>query len=142
MVAIKDMEMPSCCSECDSKGIRAINDCQLIFDGCANCGRHPNCPLIEIKPSEYCVSRQAIIDMTGLSDWFDSSNDYCNFVSDLCNLPLVTPTHGTCEDCKHQKDSDGVYRRGLGAESKCPLNIKEVYEGNFYCKGFERREKQ
>ena len=38
-----------------------------------------------------------------------------------------------CKDCKHWKDSDGVYRRGLDAESKCPINMKEVYEGTFFC---------
>lgn len=46
----------------------------------------------------------------------------------------------TCKDCKHWKDSDGVYRRGIGAESKCPINIKEVFDGNFYCANGERRE--
>lgn len=54
-------------------------------------------------------------------------------------LPPVTPTHGTCKNCEHWKDSDGVYRRGVDAESKCPINIKEVCEGNFYCKNFEKR---
>ena len=44
-----------------------------------------------------------------------------------------------CKDCKHWKDSDGVYRRGIGAESKCPVNIRAVYEGNFYCADAERR---
>ena len=45
-----------------------------------------------------------------------------------------------CKDCKYWKDSDGVYRRGLDAESKCPLNLKEVCEGTFYCGMAERRE--
>ena len=45
-----------------------------------------------------------------------------------------------CKDCKYWKDSDGVYRRGFDAESKCPLNLKEVYEGTFYCGMAERRE--
>lgn len=44
-----------------------------------------------------------------------------------------------CKDCKHWKDSDGVYRRGFDAESKCPLNIHQVYEGTFYCSFAERR---
>ena len=44
-----------------------------------------------------------------------------------------------CKDCKYWKDSDGVYRRGIGAESKCPVNIRAVYEGNFYCADAERR---
>lgn len=54
------------------------------------------------------------------------------------NCPLVEIV--TCKNCKHWKDSDGLYRRGIGAESKCPINIKEVFEGNFYCKDGERRE--
>lgn len=42
---ILDMEMPKSCVECDEIGIRAILECRLIFSGCANCGRHPNCPI-------------------------------------------------------------------------------------------------
>lgn len=45
-----------------------------------------------------------------------------------------------CKDCKHWKDSDGVYRRGISAESKCPLNLRAVYEGSFYCAWAERKE--
>ena len=47
-----------------------------------------------------------------------------------------------CRDCKHWKDSDGVYRRGIDAESKCPLNTQEVYAGTFYCGYAERREEE
>ena len=46
-----------------------------------------------------------------------------------------------CRDCKWWKDSDGVYRRGAGAESQCPMNRKEVYEGNGYCYMFKLQEK-
>lgn len=46
----------------------------------------------------------------------------------------------TCMDCKHWKDSDGVYRRGIGAESKCPINNSKVFEGTFFCADGERRE--
>ena len=48
---------------------------------------------------------------------------------DWCPLVEIV----TCKDCKHWKDSDGVYRRGIGAESKCPINIKKVFDGNFFC---------
>lgn len=44
-----------------------------------------------------------------------------------------------CRDCKHWKDSDGVYRRGVNAESECPINTKIVYEGNGYCYKAERK---
>lgn len=49
------------------------------------------------------------------------------------DLPSAQPQIIRCKDCKHWKDSDGVYRRGSDAESKCPINLKEVYEGTFYC---------
>ncbi len=88
-----------------------------------------------IKPNicDDCISRQAVIDMTGLSNWFESSDDYNSFVEDLCKLPPVTPTqciaavrfskddlreicnerieiectHGTCKDCIWWKSEDG-----------------------------------
>lgn len=40
---------------------------------------------------------------------------------------------GHCRDCRWWKDSDGQYRRGIGAESRCPINCQKVYEGNGYC---------
>ena len=43
------------------------------------------------------------------------------------------PKTGHCKDCKWWKDSDGAYRRGCNAESKCPISHIEVYEGNGYC---------
>ena len=90
MVAIKDMEMPTCCAECRMK-----KRCeQGIAGGWREDKRVDDCPLVEIV---------------------------------------------TCKECEHWKDSDGVYRRGIGAESKCPINIKEVFEGNFYCADAERR---
>ena len=45
-----------------------------------------------------------------------------------------------CKDCKHWKDSDGVFRRGIGAESRYPLNLHQVYEGTFFCGLAEWRE--
>ena len=37
------------------------------------------------------ISKQAVIDMTGLSEWFDSSDSYNEFVIALSELPPVTP---------------------------------------------------
>ena len=42
-----------------------------------------------------------------------------------------------CKDCKWWKESDGTYKRGYGAESKCPINTKTVYLGEGYCYIFE-----
>ena len=44
-----------------------------------------------------------------------------------------------CHECRYWKDSDGVYRRGINAESKCPVNSRQVYEGTFFCGMAERR---
>ena len=52
-------------------------------------------------------------------------------------LHPITPQEPRCKECKWWKDSDGAFRRGIGAESKCPINRKEVYEGNGYCFLFE-----
>ena len=60
-------------------------------------------------------------------------------IEHLKQMPSAQPEIVLCKDCKHWKDSDGVYRRGIGAESKCPVNIRAVYEGNFYCADAERR---
>ena len=49
---------------------------------------------------------------------------------------------GYCKDCKWWKDSDGAYRRGVGAESQCPINRKEVFEGKGYCYMFEPKESE
>lgn len=46
---------------------------------------------LEQEPCEDCISRQAVIDMTGLSEWFDSSDSYNEFVIALSDLPPVTP---------------------------------------------------
>ena len=46
-----------------------------------------------------------------------------------------------CKDCKWWRDSDGVYRRGFGAESLCPVNTHAVYRGEGYCYMFEPQER-
>lgn len=66
-------------------------------------------------------------------------DEITNCIAMVVNEPPVTPQQkiGQCKDCKWWKDSDGTFRRGIGAESKCPINHKEVYEGNGYCFLFE-----
>lgn len=46
---------------------------------------------LEQEPCEDAISRQAVVDMTGLSEWFDSSDSYNEFVIALSELPPVTP---------------------------------------------------
>lgn len=46
---------------------------------------------------EDAISRQAVIDMTGLSEWFDSSDNYNKFVFALSELPPVIPQYTEAE---------------------------------------------
>lgn len=101
-----------------------------------------------VEPCDDVVSRQAAIDI--IENWL-SCDDY-NYAerhimrateSILYDLPSVRPQEpktGHCKDCKWWKDSDGAFRRGIGAESQCPINREEVYEGNGYCFLFEPQE--
>ena len=69
-----------------------------------------------------------------------SGVDIREMLDELESLPSVQPQPIVgCKDCMHWRDSDGVYRRGADAESKCPLNTQEVYAGTFYCGYAERR---
>ena len=119
------------------------------------CELAKNSPKVESGSGD-SISRQAAIDAIlsvtgnssvrelyehvqehGLSDmWSGGVNAAIDII---IALPSAQPEIVRCKDCKHWKDSDGVYRRGIGAESKCPVNIRAVYEGNFYCADAERR---
>ena len=98
---------------------------------------------------EDCISRQQAIDkMQELEDEdikaygceIPEGFDGKRAIRALKTLQPVKPKIGHCKDCKQWKDSDGVFRRGIDAESKCPLNRIEVFEGNGYCYMFEPRE--
>lgn len=79
------------------------------------------------KPGYACGWTDACTIVLGLLEKEERSKE----------CPLVEIV--TCKDCKYWKDNDGVYRRGIGAESICPINLKEVYDGNFYCALGERK---
>ena len=46
--------MPKNCVECHNLGLQCALGCQLIYSGCANCGKHPDCPLVEIITCKEC----------------------------------------------------------------------------------------
>lgn len=61
------------------------------------------------------------------------------FTDNHVAISSAQPKTGHCKECKWWKDSDGLYRRGAHAESQCPINRREVLEGNGYCYMFEPR---
>lgn len=94
----------------------------------------------EMPNSSDVISRQKAIDATK-KHYRAHDNDLLELIAfDIEQLPPIQPDIVRCKDCKHWKDSDGVFRRGTGAESKCPLNLHQVYEGTFFCGLAERRE--
>ena len=103
-------------------------------------------------PCEDAISRQAVLDAMRKNHrpgGRDIDGDYIegdyieHLYDDVMFIPLVTSQSktGHCKDCKWWKDSDGVYRRGVHAESQCPINRREVLEGNGYCYMFEPQER-
>ena len=91
---------------------------------------------LDQEPCEDAISRQAVLDMMQMRI---SGKELYKAVYEL---PLVNPTKtGRCEDCKWWRDSDGTYCRGSHAESQCPINRREVFEGNGYCYMFEPQER-
>ena len=110
-----DIPMPTNCKECDERDIRQLLWCRLIYSGCANCGRHPNCPLKEVNEceTEDCISRKAAIDGLGEQPyvWTDSdyeiqrSDDWKSTKAMLESLPSVYPKKVECNDCYWNKDA-------------------------------------
>ncbi len=98
----------------------------------------------KLSESEDCISRQAVLKLQYRIDDSAtlSTRDVVN-VEDIEDLSSVTPKPkiGHCKDCKWWRDSDGVYRRGINAESQCPINGSQVFEGNGYCYMFKLKEK-
>ena len=87
-----------------------------------------------------CISRQQAINALSTITLYKGSIPFNTAVMRIEQLPPIQPEIVRCKDCKHWKDSDGVFRRGTDAESKCPINLHQVYEGTFFCGLAERRE--
>ena len=95
---------------------------------------------IAIIRKEYlCVDRDCDIERScGKCDLSMPSKEPILEAYDMAIKALEQESKtGHCKDCKWWKDSDGAYRRGIGAESQCPINRREVFEGNGYCYMFE-----
>ena len=93
------------------------------------------------------ISRKQVIKlMQKINNEHDSvyaTSAIHDVVNGIEQLPSVSVEKiGLCKDCKWWKDSDGVFRRGVRAESKCPIGRREVYEGNGYCYMFEPQESE
>jgi len=86
--------------------------------------------LIMQPTSDDCVSRQAVLDLA-----IDYGTNSATFLIPVCsvkNLPSVTPTHGTCKDCKHCCFITGTKNR------VCEKHGCMQVSNNWYCADFEK----
>ena len=125
------------CKHCDYK---IQKEKSLAFlDGCIAGFKGAN-KIAKEQLSEDCVSRQAILDeiikelcIRDESYLLPSEKTIYNVVK---NMPPVTPTHGTCKDCKHYYIDEDL--RGYHCE-KFDYTRFPVY-ADFYCADWKRRE--
>jgi hypothetical protein len=82
----------------------------------------------EQEPCTDAISRKAVIDMTGLSEWFDSSDSYNGFVIALSELPSVTPKQKTGKWVDIKKDGNRIYRCRCSECGKNPIEYTYGYE--------------
>ena len=86
-----------------------------------------------------CVSRMEVLRIVG-NFWLnkDIDNKVFSRITDCFkNMPPVTPTHGTCKDCKNSyTDEDGlIYCCNM-------YELARFYpKEDFYCKDFEKLDK-
>lgn len=99
---------------------------------------------LEQEPCEDAISRTEVIKSIDEREDVNGKVDAESVRTDIVLMQPVNPQPkiGYCRDCKWWKDTDGVFRRGIEAESQCPMNRIEVYEGNGYCYMFEPQESE
>ena len=71
--------------------------------------------------SDDCVSRKDVLEMFG-------------YETTIYDLPPVTPTHGTCKDCKHCKKDFSFSDKPM-----CLSHGLITVNDDFYCADFEKR---
>ena len=137
------------CIELDTSGNaelcdRNCGECKLNYEK-GNMGEQKIALDMAIKALEKqscddAVSRQAVLDT--ITQWLIDRAEsrietFGSLRIKLDNLPSVTPTHGTCKDCKNSyTDEDGlIYCCNM-------YELARFYpKEDFYCKDFEKLDK-
>lgn len=91
---------------------------------------------LEQQPSEDCVSREkALLVLTGENLSIKSTDKLIAlFDKRIKALPPVTPTHGTCKDCRH--------REGIDLDASFCAKHGNSARNDFYCADFEKRDSE
>ena len=127
MVAIKDMEMPKNCVECNHMDLQQAINCQLIYSGCANCGRHPNCPLVDIE-------ERKVVKCTDCNEYNHEKHycpKFCDVIRDTTKemQEFYKGEHEKLEKIEQimNKESEGYIQN-----NPCLREIREVLENDNY----------
>lgn len=89
-------------------------------------------PVMTVTSEEF---EDYIWTLNQIIDWLEQPETVTEF-ADRCR-ECGKQKH--CKECRWWKDSDGIYRRGIEAESICPINTKKVFDGDGYCYMFEQK---
>lgn len=90
------------------------------------------------------ISRQAVMDCYKKWQPYMATklHEFEKELSELPSVAIPSAEPKKCKDCKWWRDSDGAYRRGVKAESRCPINTVSVANGWGYCYMFEPQESE
>lgn len=96
--------------------------------------------IAEQQPSDDCVSRKELynhcFDATIIGKSGKSITRGILLEDEIDGLPPVTPTHGTCMDCKHNRPNSYA-RTMFSCENGHRFKLRDCE--NFYCADFEMR---
>ena len=84
-----------------------------------------------------CETVRPAMQLSDYGKCAEEHRQFAEWLKDYKRLLEQEQKTGHCKDCKWWKDSDGAFRRGIGAESQCPMNRVEGY-----CYMFEPREQE
>jgi len=88
--------------------------------------------MLEQPTSDDCISRQAVIEYIeacGAELGHDIENESVR--EDILNMPPVTPTHGTCDNCHYSLEKNNF--------QICTKYHETVKRHGFYCADYEKR---
>lgn len=94
---------------------------------------------------KYINIQDAISEIREMAKWHTgdafNADRVIQHLKQLSSVAIPSAEQKKCKDCKWWRDSDGAYRRGVKAESKCPINTVSVANGWGYCYMFEEQER-
>lgn len=93
------------------------------------------------QSGEDCVSRAEVLKMIeAIQDagGFIGYNTYSEALYQVNNMPPVTPTHGTCKECKYSSVHT-ISLDKIGEIRVCRIQFSKQIKDDYYCADYEKR---